>query len=113
MWTGRKLNRDFEFLYEIEVCCDTEKCDLKESKYPVDYVDERIVKSGNKEYSRFDMTAVKAVKVTNKDMIHVRIMYLSENQRQECLADLLSWIRIYGSNSVVSVANSFPDFEGL
>ncbi len=113
MWTGRKLRTDYEFIYEIEVCCDSEKCDMKESKHHVDYIDERRVKSGNHEYSRFDMTAVKAVKITNKDRIHVRIMYLSEDQRKECLADLLSWIRMYGSNSVISVANSFHEFVGL
>jgi hypothetical protein len=111
MWTGKLLNRDYECVYEIEVCCDTEKCVLKESKHPIEYVDEKIVKLDDVEYSRLDMGAVKAVKVTDSDRIHVRIMYLSENQRHECLSDLLAWIRKYGSYKVIEVANNNSVFS--
>ena len=111
MWTGRKLNNDYEYVYEIEVCCDKEKCTLNESKHQIDYVDERIVKFEDVEYSRFDMNAVKTVKVTDADRIHIRIMYLSENQRQECLSDLFSWIKKYGSYEVIEIAKKSDRFQ--
>lgn len=113
MWTGRKLENDFTTLYTIEVCCDKEKCVVTENKQPVDYVDERIVKSGETEYSRFDMVAVKAVKVTTADRIHVKIMYLSESQRNECLSDILAWIKRYGTTEVIGTAKKAPIFAEI
>lgn len=111
MWTGRKLNSDYPVLYEIEVCCDTENCDVISRQYPIEYIDEWTVKAGNVEYSRFDMVAVKAVKVTTKDKINVRIVYLSEDQRQECLEDIYSWIKRYGSPEVINIAKSSGCFQ--
>ncbi|RKM56827.1 hypothetical protein D6855_14255 [Butyrivibrio sp. CB08] len=113
MWTGKKLNADYPILYEIEVCCDTEKCDVISRKYPIDYVDEWTVKVGSVEYSRFDMAAVKAVKVTDRNRIHVKIMYLSEDQTQECLGDIHSWIKRYGSPEVIGIASGTDCFKGL
>lgn len=104
MWTGRQLNTNFKTLHSIEVCCDTEKCDFYENSQAIDYIDELTVRCTDAEYSRFDMVAVKAVEVTNKDQIHIKILYLSEEQRSECLKDLLAWIRKYGSREVIEVA---------
>lgn len=113
MWTGKKLNNDYKTLYSIEVCCDTEKCDSQEDCKPIEYIDELTVRCADAEYSRFDMVAVKAVKVTNKDRIHIKILYLSEDQRTECLKDLLAWIRKYGSREVIEVANRATIFNEL
>jgi hypothetical protein len=110
MWTGRKLNNDYTTLYEIEVCCDTENCMISDREYPIDYVDEWNVKAGNLEYSRFDMTAVKAVTVTTKDRIHVKTVYLSKEQREECLADICAWIKKYGSPRVIENARASRAF---
>ena len=38
MWTGRKLKNDYPTLYETVVCCDTEKCEIRDREYAMSYV---------------------------------------------------------------------------